>query len=71
MAKEVLKKAVVEVCNNPNFKKYGLVAEFRDNGTIVLKTGEEEQNTHVHNLSRIDSVNILNIINISINESAL
>jgi len=71
MAKEDLQKAISEVRKNPNFKKYGFVVDFRDNGTIVLKTGEEEVNDHVHNISRSDSKNILNIINISIDETAL
>lgn len=64
---EKKRDAFMEVVKNPDFKKYGVSVHLLNNSNIIVQTGERED-PFSHSLSKEDSLNILNIIKMSIDE---
>lgn len=60
--------SINHVINNRSVVAAGMIADIRDNGTVVLKTSGVNE-YHSHAISTKDSISILNIIRISIKDS--
>jgi len=64
-----LEQELNEVVTSPMYRGKGFVVDIRDNGAILLKSGDKITNEHTHSLSLEDSDRIANIIRMSINEA--